>query len=192
MWTLMITVHGNGTKTTFRHYHIQDIARLLGHYLSFFCRCIFVEGNFTNKLGVFASSISWKLPFRTQTHTQRRHVDTCSKCLLFDSKLMRIVDQVYVNCMCGQCLSLLINQIYKSICLKLKHNKISTDFKSPYSTYLHVEAYKKGQYPHRLLCGKLTKNTLFLNRKYINTILLHASFSSHPCWKTQASKQELP
>ena len=50
----MITVHRNGTKTTFRHYRIQDIARLLEHFL----QVILIEGNFTNKLGVFASSIS--------------------------------------------------------------------------------------------------------------------------------------
>ena len=122
----MITVYRNGTKTTFRHYRIQDIAR----FLDFFLQVIFVEGNFTNKLGVFASSISWKLPFRTRTHThtQRRHVDTCSKAFCSTGNLMQIVDQVTWYCMCGQCWSLLINQIYKSICLKLKHNKISTDF----------------------------------------------------------------
>lgn len=94
MWTLMITVHRNGTNTTFRHYRIQDIARLLEHFL----QVIFVEGKFTNKLGVFASSISLKLPFRTRTHTHTHTAETrrhMQQCLLFDSKLMQIVDQVY-------------------------------------------------------------------------------------------------
>lgn len=122
----MITVHRNGTNTTFRHYRIQDIARLLEHFL----QVIFVEGKFTNKLGVFASSISLKLPFRTRTHThtQRRHVDTCSNAFCLTANWCKLWIKYTQYCMCGQCWSLLINQIYNSICLKLKHNKISTDF----------------------------------------------------------------
>ena len=91
----MITVHRNGTKTTFRHYRIQDIARLLEHFL----QVILIEGNFTNKLGVFASSISLKITVQntdTHPHTQRRQVDTWSNAFCLTGNSMQIVDQVYV------------------------------------------------------------------------------------------------
>ena len=109
----MITVHRNGTKTTFRHYRIQDIARLLEHFL----QVILIEGNFTNKLGVFASSISWKLPFRTRTHTHTHSGDKSThEAMPFVWQEIRCKLWIKYTwyCMCGQCWSLLINQIYKS------------------------------------------------------------------------------
>lgn len=142
----MITVHRNGTNTTFRHYRIQDIARLLEHFL----QVIFVEGKFTNKLGVFASSISLKLPFRTRTHTHTHSGDTSTH-----AAMPFVWQQTDANC--GSSIRNIACVASADLCWSIKSTTpfawnwnttksplISCDFKSPYSTYLHVETSKTG------------------------------------------------
>lgn len=155
----MITVYRNGTKTTFRHYRIQDIAR----FLDFFLQVIFVEGNFTNKLGVFASSISWKLPFRTRTHTHTHTAETCrhmQQGLLFDGKFdancgsSNVILHVWPVLIFVDQSNLQIHLPETETQQNLHWFHVISNLRTLHIFMLRLQ--KQGQYPHGLLCGKLT------------------------------------
>ena len=120
------------------------------------------------------SIISKKLPKNTDTHSDR-DTDTCICPVVWQ----QIVDRVYVILLvCVLSWSLLINQIYKYICLKLKTQQNIHRFQiSVFYIYLHVgtKNKKKVNILINYSCGRLIWNnsTFFLNRKYINTIMLH-------------------
>lgn len=154
----MITVHRNGTKTTFRHYRIQDIARLLG---TFFCRWFFWRKYHQQVGGLcFVNFLEISVQ-NTDTHTHtaetRRHMQ---QCLLFDSKLMQIVDQVYVILHLWPVL-IFVDQSNLQIHLPETETQQNLHWFHVISNLrtLHIfmlRLQKQGQYPHGLLCGKLT------------------------------------
>ena len=141
----MITVHRNGTKTTFRHYRIQDIARLLG---TFFCRWFFWRKYHQQVGGLcFVNFLEISVQ-NTDTHTHSGDTST-------HAAMPFVWQQTDANC--GSSIRNIAFVASADLCWSIKSANpfawnwnttksplISCDFKSPYSTYLHVETSKTG------------------------------------------------